>query len=88
MKLMNLPTLWNEAVLYPETLFLGQLESYTPGSEEASEHYRYGAFNWWIKQNPPVDKIAALLRAATLDTDPQMAEDARQRLKQCSHYSR
>lgn len=68
---------WEEWGLYPDELFLGQLDLYKPGDEQGSEHDRNGAFHWWLKQQPDLDVLRKLLLLTFMDCDQVMAEDVR-----------
>jgi hypothetical protein len=41
-----------------------------------SEHYRYGAFGFWLQRGPDPEIVDALMEAAIADPDPRMASVA------------
>ena len=75
--LMKFPREWTEWGLLPDALIAIQLSGYRPGHEEASEHNRHGAFQWWLRQNPPKSVLLKLARLTWLDPDPLMAQYVR-----------
>lgn len=72
-KLMNYPAQWMIWNLYPTELFKLQLEEYEIGHENSSEHYRYGAFQWWISKKPSEEIKIKLFELSQFDSDPFMA---------------
>lgn len=79
--LMSFPMEWLYFDMYPDSLFLKQLNGYTVGHEESSEHDRNGAFHWWLKANPPKDELMKLVRLAFLDPDQFLSEDIIRHIK-------
>ncbi|ALG68212.1 hypothetical protein [Beggiatoa leptomitoformis] len=80
-KMMRFPNEWVTWGMYPNELFKIQLIDYEPGSESASEHYRYGAFQWWLHQKLTLDTIRKYVDLTHLDPDPLMGESARRDLE-------
>ncbi len=74
------PEQWRTQCLYPEALASAQDErakDEPPGAICGAEHYRYGAFCFWL--NDPAttgETLRALIAAASADTDPAMAQAA------------
>ena len=87
LKLMNFPDEWELWGMYPDELYEKQRSRYRPGHEEASEHDRNGAFQWWIRKNPSTDHLRNLLRLTYLDPDNHMAGDVRERLRRADNYT-
>lgn len=77
LKIMKFPKEWMEWNMIPKDLADMQVNNYSPGHENASEHDRNGAFHWWLKRNPTKVQLEQLLELTYLDPDPIMAEDAR-----------
>lgn len=77
LKLMQFPSEWLTLDMYPMVLFSEQMRIYEKGDEEGSEHYRYGAFHWWLKNHPTAIQLSNLLQLTYLDKDELMAGDAR-----------
>ncbi len=73
---MGFPKEWLEWDMYPDEFFQGQLGVYEPG-EKDDEHYRYGAFHYWLKRNPTKETLLKLAKLSWLDSDQIMAADAR-----------
>ena len=49
--------------MYPDELFTGQLKLYKSDNDsDGYEHYRNGAFHWWIKINPSNKLTNAAIR--------------------------
>ena len=76
MSLMRFPREWLIWGMYPDELFVRQLEGYEPGHEDGSEHDRHGALHWWIRKGPDKQELEYLIRLAMLDPDNFMADDA------------
>lgn len=74
---MNFPKEWLEYGMYPDELFYSQLHLYQPGDEEGSEHYRNGAFHWWLKRKPTTEQLSNLVKLTFLDPDALMGNDVR-----------
>jgi len=79
-KLLEYPDEWLSWGMYPDELFQLQLGHYELGSEAASEHYRYGAFWWWLRQSLTPEIIEKYQKLTQLDPDTLMGEAARQDL--------
>lgn len=77
LELMHFPKEWLEFGLYPDELFIGQVDHYLSGDEDGSEHYRNGAFHWWLKRNPTRQQLSNLIQLTFLDRDSLMAGDVR-----------
>ncbi len=94
------PAVWMERGLYPEDLFQGQLEAFATEAREhgvppqeycpvgGTEHYRYGAFRYWLQRNPGPEILHALMEAAVTDSDPPMAGAAIKDLLAAYHPTR
>lgn len=76
-RLLHFPIAWLNWDMYPHELFEIQRADYYPGAEQASEHYRYGAFRWWLMQSFTGEQAAKLLALTFLDPDQAMANSAR-----------
>lgn len=86
LSLMHFPDAWMTLGMYPDELFTGQLSSYQPGHENASEHDRNGAFHWWLRRDPTHQTLENLLRLAALDPDHHLANDLRRYIAQAKAY--
>jgi len=82
LKMMRFPDEWEAWRLYPDELFAVQLGEYEQGDEEASEHYRNGAFQWWLSRRPNAEALKQLSLLTDFDPDPLLAEDI------CRHIRR
>lgn len=78
--LMKFHSAWTTWEMYPDELLEIQKSDYTPGSESSPEHYRYGAFRWWLARKLTVEQMAKYLALTFLDNDQTMAQCARQDL--------
>jgi len=87
MKLMQFPSAWLELGMYPDALFKVQLQSYTSGSEATPEHFRNGAFHWWLSQEPTEEQLICLALLSRKDPDPPMAQDAQRNIRLASRFS-
>ncbi len=76
LNLMEYPAEWLEWNMYPDELWQKQLP-YRRGDERGAEHYRNGAFHWWLKQSITTDQLKRLVLLTFKDPDPLMAEDVR-----------
>lgn len=47
---------------------------YYPGSERASEHFRNGAFHYWLHKNPRKKILLKLVKLSFLDPESLMGE--------------
>lgn len=77
-KVLNYPQIWLEANLFTDELFSIQAPEFQReyGGRVPSggtEHWRYGAFHFWLKRNIDVAVLERLLDAATVDPDQPMA---------------
>jgi len=77
---LGYPELWRTHHLYPAQLQQAQeaeLAKEQPGPVCGSEHYRYGAFSFWLRDPlTPENVLHALVSAAALDPDVVMAQAA------------
>jgi len=71
------PGQWLEFEMYPAELFEVQLGDFEGDFEGDGEHFRYGAFQWWIAQPMSLDQLVKLVALAYLDPDQVMASSAR-----------
>ena len=62
LKLMEFPEAWRD--MYPDELYNIQLGCYKPGDERSPEHFRYGAFLWWLKNRLSHDDIVKIKNLA------------------------
>lgn len=76
---------WLNLDMYPDLLFLKQLNGYEVGHEDSSEHDRNGAFHWWLKKKPSKDELMKLVRLALIDPDQFLSEDIIRYIK--SHHT-
>jgi len=79
------PKIWQEKGLYPDDLYQVQLEAFRAEARVrgippddyhpagGTEHYRYGAFRFWLYRKPAREVYEALMEAAAADPDPPMA---------------
>ncbi len=86
LSLMQFPKEWLALGMYRDELFMIQSKSYVKGNEESSEHFRFGAFLWWVSIKPSKKELAHLIRLSFLDTDDLMAADARRYLRSCENF--
>ena len=77
LKLMQFPPEWTAWDLIPPELVALQLSGYEPGHEDASEHDRHGAFQWWLMRHPVAEVLVQLARLSWVDPDQLMAHDVR-----------
>ena len=78
LQLMGFPSEWTTWDMIPAELAECQLNGYEPGHEDASEHDRLAAFQWWLEREPDADVLVKLARLSWLDPDPLMARSVRQ----------
>ena len=71
--------------MIPDELAVIQVDGYQPGHEDASEHDRHGAFQWWIKRDPDADVLVKLVRLSWLDPDPLMGRSVRRCISSQPH---
>ncbi|HAG3145822.1 TPA: hypothetical protein G8O65_000104 [Salmonella enterica] len=86
--LMSFPMEWLDLDMYPDLLFLKQLNGYEVGHEDSSDHDRNGAFHWWLKKKPSKDELMKLVRLALIDPDQFLSEDIIRYIKKSSHFDR
>lgn len=79
-ELMQFPKAWFAWGMYRDELFKIQLADYEPRSEDASEHFRYGAFRWWLSRTLTDEEVSKYVALTFLDPDQAMAESARRDL--------
>lgn len=75
MRLMRFPAEWGKWEMYPDELFELQWREYQPGAERASEHFRNGAFHWWLNRKVGQQERQRLATLAELDPDKPMGTD-------------
>lgn len=63
--------------MFPKELFEMQVADLDAISNGGGEHYRYGAFQWWITRVPSQDQVCKLIALTFLDADQVMAAAAR-----------
>jgi len=68
LKLMKFPEAWYE--MYPDELYNIQIKYYEPGNENAPEHFRLGAFAWWLSINPSQEDIIKVRKLAEQEEEP------------------
>lgn len=97
---LRYPTVWTEKGLYPEDLYQMQLAAFVAEAQTrdilpeeyrpigGTEHYRYGAFRYWLQRNPGSDTLHSLMEAAVADPDPPMAGAAIKDLLAAHHPTR
>src|SRR5687768_10739189 len=72
LELMQFPPEWVAWQLIPPELAAIQIAGYEHGHENASEHDRHGAFQWWLKREPAAEVLVHLAQLSWLDPDPPM----------------
>lgn len=75
LKLMHFPAEWDKLGMYPQEVAQIQIEHYRPGDERAPEHYRNGAFHWWLRRGPTRRQVENLRQLAKLDPDHFLGQD-------------
>ena len=80
---LGYPAVWHERGLYLDALYRVQLAAFVSEAEghgvplatyrptAGSEHYRYGAFGFWLQRGPGPEIVDALMEAAIADPDPR-----------------
>jgi len=86
LKKMNYPIEWDIYKMYPDELYLLQVNHYCEGDEQGSEHDRNGAFHWWLNRNPSNYELLILIKLSYLDPDQIMAEDVRSYIRKSKNY--
>ncbi len=88
-QLIGYPKEWSDWGYLPDTYIADQIKDYLSehradqpksGDVPGSEHYRFGAFLYWLKQEPQIDQLEKLLALTYLDKDQLMANDVRRRI--------
>jgi len=87
LKLMRFPAEWDSWGMYPDDLLALQIAAYNPGHEAAPEHYRNGAFHWWLRKDPDTEVLGKLVDLSYLDPDPLMGKDVRRYVERSKHFS-
>jgi hypothetical protein len=97
---LGYPAVWTEKGLYPEDLYQVQLAAFVAEARErgirsheyrpvgGTEHYRYGAFRYWLQRDPGPDTLHSLMEGAVVDPDPPMAGAAIKDLLAAYHPTR
>lgn len=86
-ELMKFPPEWIEWEMLPVESIRQMIETYEPGMENASEHDRHGAFQWWLKGHPTATQLVTLARLSWLDPDEGMAGYVRECIAQLPELS-
>ena len=73
-RLMQYPSEWDEWGMLTEELMDIQMGEYYPGSERSSEHFRNGAFAYWLHEDPSKEVLLKLVKLSYLDPDSPMGE--------------
>ena len=84
--LMKFPVEWSEWGLLPEEFVNIQIKGYEPGHENASEHDRHGAFQWWLKREPSEAVLVQLAQLSRLDPDPHMGNFVRECIANARYF--
>lgn len=79
-QLMKYPEQWLQWGMLPDELLRVQMADDSPGSEQAAEHYRNGAFHFWLRTAPNKDILLTLARLSFLEPDQLMAQEWRKDL--------
>jgi hypothetical protein len=77
LQLMRFPSEWMAWGMIPDELASIQLSRHEPGHEDASEHDRHGAFQWWLRREPSAEVLVKLARLSWLDPDLLMGRGVR-----------
>ena len=87
LSLMNFPSQWEEWNMIPDEWLIEAISSYQPGNENASEHDRHGAFQWWLRhQHLEANQLVSLAKLTFLDPEPLMGEYVRQCITEHKGY--
>ena len=87
LRLMQFPAEWENWGMIPDEWLAGAIESYEQGMEDASEHARHGAFQWWLKRRPTSDELVVLARLSLIDSDQAMAGFVREGIRRAESFS-
>lgn len=77
---LRYPRLWVESGLLDGELLEIQLRElqkiigYRSRSLRSTEHWRYGAFVWWLRRVQNTEQLMARLRVAAIDPDEPMGQ--------------
>lgn len=94
-RLMGYPKEWSEWGYLPDAYIADQMKDWLSehksdqpetGVIAGSEHYRYGAFLYWLRLEPRLDQLEKLLELTYLDKDQVMANDVRRRIA-CAKFA-
>ena len=85
--LMKFPEEWTTWNLLPAELRELQISGYEPGHEEASEHDRHGAFQWWLQRDPSPETLILLAQLSWLDPDQKMGGGVRKTISKHPAYN-
>lgn len=77
---MRYPRAWLEWEMFPDKLYQVQSAEYEPGNERGAEHFRYGAFGWWVARKMSRAQLRKYIALTWLDPDQVMANEARRDL--------
>ena len=87
LKLMEFPGEWELWNMIPPDWLSGAMEEYRPGQEESPEHYRNGAFHWWIRSEPSKQDLITLARLSLIDPEQIMAvEDWQVEIRKATNF--
>ena len=87
-KLMNYPKEWLEWDMLPDEVLENQLSEYEPGHENSSEHYRNGAFQFWLRGEANEEQLIKLVKLSKLDPDEIMCRYIRDKdIPICAAFS-
>lgn len=78
LELLNFPKEWYEYDFYPDEVFVLQrkaiMSEYDGQQPLATEHFRYAAFSWWIKNYNDLNQLSILQELARFDPDLPMGK--------------
>ena len=78
---LKYPPEWVEWNMYTDELFQVQLGSYQHDEDIGEgEHYRYGAFRYWLQRKLTTVQSENLVKLSFLDPDQFMARNVRQEI--------
>lgn len=88
LKLMQYPKEWVEWDMLPKVVIENQMKEYKPGDEQSSEHYRNGAFHYWIRGLATEEQLIKLVRLSALDPETIMCKYIREKdIPNCENYT-